>query len=87
MPTADPLQDASPIIADYVREAAKNIDRVAQDLRQYTVGDLLSMAADELYRQAKVRRQLGAKQYRHDQEKLLKMARRLVETPRRDADD
>jgi hypothetical protein len=45
------------------------------------------MAADELYRQAKVRRQLGAKEYRRSQEKLLAMARRLVATPRPDADD
>ena len=65
------------------------LDTSAPDRDSRRLGMLgrLSMAADELYRQAKVRRQLGAKQYRHDQEKLLKMARRLVETPRRDADD
>jgi YVTN family beta-propeller protein len=65
------------------------LDTSAPDRDSRRLGMLgrLSMAADELYRQAKVRRQLGAKEYRRNQEKLLAMARRLVATPRPDADD
>ena len=48
--TADALADAvapnSPAIAEYVRGAGQKIDRLASDLRDKKVGDLLSSAAE-----------------------------------------
>ena len=43
---ADQLQQQSPMIADYVRDAAKSIDRMGSALRERTVGDLLTSATD-----------------------------------------
>lgn len=43
---ADQVATQSPVIADYVRGAAKKIDRLADDLREKKVGDLLSSAAE-----------------------------------------
>ena len=43
---ADSLQQDQPLIADYVRDAAKHIDSVAQSLKDHTVADLVSMATD-----------------------------------------
>ena len=43
---ADTIEQDSPMIADYVRDAARNIDRVARGLKDHSVADLLSMATD-----------------------------------------
>ena len=43
---ADQIEGQSPLIADYVRGAAQKIDRLADDLREKKVGDLLSSAAE-----------------------------------------
>ncbi len=43
---ADTLQQDQPLIADYVRDAAKNIDKVAQGLKNHSVADLVSMATE-----------------------------------------
>jgi len=43
---ADSVAGESPAIADYVRGAGKKIDRLADDLRDKKVGDLLTSAAD-----------------------------------------
>ena len=43
---ADSLQQDQPMIADYVRDAATNIDKVAQSLKNHTVADLVSMATE-----------------------------------------
>jgi hypothetical protein len=43
---ADQIAGQSPLIADYVRGAAQKIDRLADDLREKKVGDLLSSAAE-----------------------------------------
>jgi hypothetical protein len=42
---ADSVAQDSPAIADYVRGAGQKIDRLASDLREKKVGDLLSSAA------------------------------------------
>ncbi len=42
---ADGVAEQSPAIADYVRGAGDKIDRLADDLRQKKVGDLLNEAA------------------------------------------
>lgn len=42
---ADTVADQSPAIADYVRNAGQKIDRLASDLREKSVGDLLGQAA------------------------------------------
>lgn len=41
---ADSVAEQSPAIADYVRGAGEKIDRLATDLREKKVGDLLSSA-------------------------------------------
>jgi hypothetical protein len=43
---ADSVARESPAIADYVRGAGQKIDRLATDLREKKVGDLLSSAAE-----------------------------------------
>jgi hypothetical protein len=43
---AEHVTNQSPLIADYVRGTAKKIDRLADDLREKKVGDLLSSAAE-----------------------------------------
>lgn len=43
---ADSVSGDSPAIADYVRGAGQKIDRLANDLRDKKVGDLLTMATD-----------------------------------------
>jgi hypothetical protein len=43
---ADSVTQDSPAIADYVRGAGQKIDRLATDLREKKVGDLLSSAAE-----------------------------------------
>jgi hypothetical protein len=43
---ADSVAQDSPAIADYVRGAGQKIDRLATDLREKKVGDLLSSAAE-----------------------------------------
>ena len=42
---ADTVADQSPAIAEYVRTAGQKIDRLASDLREKSVGDLLGQAA------------------------------------------
>jgi hypothetical protein len=43
---ADAVAEQSPAIADYVRGAGEKIDRLATDLREKKVGDLLTSAAE-----------------------------------------
>jgi len=43
---ADSVASESPAIADYVRGAGQKIDRLATDLRDKKVGDLLTSAAE-----------------------------------------
>jgi hypothetical protein len=43
---ADSLKDQSPAVADYVRSTGQRIDRLADDLRDKSAGELLSMATD-----------------------------------------
>jgi hypothetical protein len=43
---ADAVAEQSPAIADYVRGAGEKIDRLATDLREKKVGDLLSSAVE-----------------------------------------
>jgi ABC-type transporter Mla subunit MlaD len=43
---ADTVAPDSPAIADYVRGAGQKIDRLANDLREKKVGDLLTSAAE-----------------------------------------
>jgi hypothetical protein len=43
---ADSVASDSPSIAEYVRGAGQKIDRLATDLREKKVGDLLSSAAE-----------------------------------------
>jgi hypothetical protein len=43
---ADTVAPDSPAIADYVRGAGQKIDRLANDLREKKVGDLLASAAE-----------------------------------------
>ena len=43
---ADTVAPDSPAIADYVRGAGQKIDRLASDLRDKKVGDLLTLAAE-----------------------------------------
>ena len=43
---ADSVAQQSPALADYVRGAGRKIDRLATDLREKKVGDLLNSAAE-----------------------------------------
>jgi hypothetical protein len=43
---AEDLQQQVPLIADYVRDAAQNIDRMSQALRDKSVGELLTTATE-----------------------------------------
>ena len=43
---ADSMEDQAPAVADYVRTASEKMDRLATDLRDKKVGDLLSSAAE-----------------------------------------
>ena len=43
---AGSLQDQSPAVAEYVRSTGKHIDRLADDLRDKSAGELLTMATD-----------------------------------------
>jgi hypothetical protein len=43
---ADSVAEQSPALADYVRGAGEKIDRLATDLREKKVGDLLTSAAE-----------------------------------------
>jgi hypothetical protein len=43
---AGSLQDQSPAVADYVRSTGQRIDRLADDLRDKSAGELLTMATD-----------------------------------------
>jgi len=43
---ADSLKDQSPAVADYVRSTGQRIDRLADDLRDKSAGELLSLATD-----------------------------------------
>ena len=43
---ADTVAGESPALADYVRGAGQKIDRLANDLREKKVGDLLTSAAE-----------------------------------------
>ena len=43
---ADSVAGDSPAVADYVRGAGQKIDRLANDLRDKKVGDLLTMATE-----------------------------------------
>lgn len=43
---ADSVSGESPAVADYVRGAGQKIDRLANDLRDKKVGDLLAMATE-----------------------------------------
>ena len=47
LPRADAIADYAAVqVADYVRDAAKKIDRLADDLRDKSAGDLLSSATE-----------------------------------------
>jgi hypothetical protein len=43
---AGSLQDQSPAVADYVRSTGQRIDRLADDLRDKSAGELLTIATD-----------------------------------------
>ena len=43
---ASSLQDQSPAVADYVRSTGARIDRLADDLRDKSAGELLNMATE-----------------------------------------
>ena len=43
---ADSMEDQAPAVADYVRTASEKMDRLATDLRDKKVGDLLNSAAE-----------------------------------------
>ncbi len=43
---AGSLQEQSPAVADYVRSTGQRIDRLADDLRDKSAGELLTMATD-----------------------------------------
>lgn len=43
---AGSLQDQSPAVADYVRSTGQRIDRLADDLRDKSAGELLTLATD-----------------------------------------
>ncbi len=43
---AGSLQDQSPAVADYVRSTGQRIDRLADELRDKSAGELLTMATD-----------------------------------------
>lgn len=43
---ADTVGEQSPAVADYVRDAGQKIDRLARDLREKSVGDLLNSAVE-----------------------------------------
>ena len=43
---ADSVAQQSPALAEYVRDAGQKIDRLASDLREKKVGDLLSSAIE-----------------------------------------
>jgi hypothetical protein len=43
---ADSLKDQSPVVADYVRSTGQRIDRLADDLRDKSAGELLTLATD-----------------------------------------
>lgn len=43
---ADSMEDQAPAVADYVRTASEKMDRLASDLRDKKVGDLLNSAAE-----------------------------------------
>lgn len=43
---ADDLQQQSPLLADYIRDAAHKIEDMGEALRERTVGDMLSAATD-----------------------------------------
>lgn len=43
---ATSLEDQSPAVADYVRSTGQRIDRLADDLRDKSAGELLSMATE-----------------------------------------
>ena len=43
---ADTVAEHSPAVADYVRDAGQKIDRLARDLREKSVGDLLNSAVE-----------------------------------------
>lgn len=43
---ADDLQGQAPMLADYIRDAAKQVDRMGEALRERTVGDLLNSATE-----------------------------------------
>lgn len=43
---ASSLEDQSPALADYVRSTAMRIDRLADDLREKSAGELLGMATE-----------------------------------------
>lgn len=43
---ADSMEDQVPAVADYVRTASEKMDRLATDLRDKKVGDLLNSAAE-----------------------------------------
>ncbi|MDI1266368.1 MAG: hypothetical protein PS018_24245 [bacterium] len=43
---ADSLKEQSPAVADYVRSTGQRIDRLADDLRDKSAGELLTIASD-----------------------------------------
>ena len=43
---ADSMEEQAPAVADYVRTASEKMDRLATDLRDKKVGDLLNSAAE-----------------------------------------
>jgi hypothetical protein len=43
---ADDLQQQSPLLADYVRDAAHRIESMGEALRERTVGEMLSAATE-----------------------------------------
>ena len=43
---ADDLQSQAPMLADYIRDAAKQVERMGENLRERSVGDLLQAATE-----------------------------------------
>jgi hypothetical protein len=43
---ADDLQAQAPMLADYIRDAAKQVERMGENLRERSVGDLLQSATE-----------------------------------------